>query len=82
MNERKSLPFDPAVEKLYCSRCGRECEPRGHLLSQFLLCPVHGEFTIAPVVVHTGLGWRIEATEQMISMWETCRYLDRSGLGG
>jgi hypothetical protein len=45
------IPFDPDTESLYCSRDGIKLEKSGHMFSEFLLCPRHGEFTIAPVVI-------------------------------
>lgn len=45
------IPFDPDTEVLYCSRDGAKLEKSGHLFSEFMLCPNHGEFTIAPVVM-------------------------------
>lgn len=73
---RLSQPF-PLAQMLYCSFCGRRCKPLGHIMTTFLLCPVHGEFTIAPLVVRREEGWFIEfATEQEMMMWQTCEYLD------
>lgn len=45
------IPFDPDAQSLWCSRCGSKLEKSGHMFSEFLLCPRHGEFTIAPVVM-------------------------------
>lgn len=91
MSEVLELEFNYPTEKIYCGRCGKECVPLGHLMSEFLMCPTHGEFTIAPVVTrkydqvtykHDGK-WYIhfnDATEQ--GMWETCRSVDEQGLSG
>lgn len=50
MSEEK-IPFDPETQSLYCSWDGLKLEQSGHMFSEFLLCPRHGEFTIAPVVM-------------------------------
>ncbi len=78
-------PFDITTEKLFCSSCGSECVPRGHLMAEFLLCPNHGEFTFAPIVMHEetlgALGrmesrWMIHhRNKQEKQMWETAKYL-------
>jgi len=45
---------------------------------RFLLCPNHGEFTMAPVVMELTTGWVIQfPTETHKAMWETCRYIDQ-----
>ena len=75
--------FDYPDEKTFCARCGQECQPLGHLMCRFLMCPTHGEFTIAPVVIEDTFGWWITfSDEQAKSMWETCRYVDAQGLSG
>jgi hypothetical protein len=89
--------FDYPNEKTFCSRCGQECQPLGHLMSRFLMCPTHGEFTIAPVVIQktdqfdfeTGEivpgddTWEISFNdEQDKAMWEACREIDAQGLSG
>lgn len=77
--------FDPDRESLYCGRCGQKCEPLGHLMSIFLLCPTHGEFTIAPVVMRNTRNafhpegdnkWYMHCDATVQGMWETCRHLD------
>lgn len=78
----RTQPFDIERESLYCARCGRKCVPVGHLTGRFLMCPVHGEFTIAPVVMQHEDGWRIHhRDDQARAMWETCRYVDEPGTG-
>lgn len=75
--------FDITKESLYCSRCGTKCEPLGHLMTTFLICPTHGEFTIAPVVVGREGKWYIHFDNEIDqSMWNTCRYVDEQGLSG
>ena len=69
-------PFDPETEFLYCSRCGLKLEKSSHMFSQFLMCPRHGEFTMAPVVMKEDDSWFIELTQTEAGMWETCKYLD------
>lgn len=91
------LPFDPEKESIFCARCGRKCEPLGHLMAMFLLCPTHGEFTIAPVVMqnadkfdlNTGevvkgdRSWSIKFDSEQDRMeWQTCREIDARGLSG
>lgn len=74
--------FDYPRERLFCARCGSECVPCGHLTSRFLLCPNHGEFTVAPVVVQQGSSWWIHhQTAQDRAMWRTCRALDAEDAG-
>lgn len=77
-------PFDMDNESVFCARCGRKCEMLGHLMSQFMLCPVHGEFTIAPVVMrHPNGGWNIHfKDDQEKAMWDTCRQVDKENLSG
>lgn len=85
-----AIPFDIEKESLYCGACGQKCVVMGHMTGRFLLCPTHGEFTIAPVVmfVHAhnafmlerGLDnegqWEIQfESETSRAMWETCRFL-------
>lgn len=71
-------PFNHPVERLFCARCGTQCVEMGHLTSTFLLCPKHGEFTIAPVVMKNENGaWEIRHQDsQAEAMWNTCRYVD------
>lgn len=45
------IPFDPETQSLWCSRCGQKLVKSGHMMSEFMLCPTHGEFTMAPVVM-------------------------------
>lgn len=90
-DRRVVAPFDPKAESVFCARCGTKLEPLGHLMARFLLCPTHGEFTIAPVVIEgrdtetfvsTGK-WEIHFDdEQAQTMWETCRGIDARGLSG
>jgi hypothetical protein len=81
--EQLRQPFDYPNEKVVCARDGQECQPLGHLLSRFLLCPTHGEFTIAPVVMEQTTGWVIVFEDvQAKSMWEAARYIDAQGLSG
>lgn len=90
MNEELTQPFDPETEAIYCARCGQRLVESGHMLYLFLLCPTHGEFTIAPVVMRvddlvTGDEghWEIHFKDrQDLSMWETCQYIDAEGLSG
>lgn len=71
-------PFDPDSEPIFDARCGRKLEPIGHGFALFMLCPVHGEFTIAPMVIKLDTGWVIEHRDaQAEGMWETCRAIDR-----
>lgn len=72
--ELLTQPFDIEKERIYCSNCGQQCVPMGHIMSKFLLCPTHGEFTIAPVVIMVDGQWMIEHRDQTAkAMWETCR---------
>ena len=77
--------FDPETEKMYDARCGRQLEPLGHMFARFMMCPVHGEFTISPTVMFNGKDeinpegddkWYIHMDETMEGMWETCKYVD------
>ena len=56
--KEKRIPFDPETESIYCSRCGSKLDASSHMFSEFMLCPKHGEFTIAPVVVRESL-WEL-----------------------
>lgn len=49
--EAVKIPFDPEAESMYCSRDGIKLVPSGHMFSEFMMCPRHGEFTIAPVIM-------------------------------
>lgn len=84
--ERVKIPFDIETEMMFCGRCGKRCVPQGHLMMQFLLCPDHGEFTIAPVVMFDGKDatfnpegtdkWYIQCDQTVASMWDTCKFVD------
>jgi hypothetical protein len=75
--------FNYPDEKTFCARCGQECQPLGHMMARFLMCPTHGEFTIAPVVIEDSTGWWISfADDTEKSTWETCRYVDEHHLSG
>lgn len=73
-------PFDIETEKLFCARCGRQCEPLGHMMGMFLLCPVHGEFTMAPTVMKDDYGkWNIHYRDEhdmWKQMWDSCKAID------
>lgn len=43
--------FDPETESIFCSRCGSRLEKSGHMFNEFMLCPKHGEFTLAPIII-------------------------------
>ena len=87
-----ALPFDPATERIYCVRCGAQCEPHGHMAFSFIMCPTHGEFTIAPVVMLNAKNvitpdgddkWYIHFKSQTeAASWETCKWVDAEGLSG
>lgn len=51
MEETILIPFDPKVDRMFCSYCGTQLVKSGHIASEFMLCPNHGEFTIAPVIM-------------------------------
>ena len=51
LERSERIPFDPETESLYCSRDGLKLEKSGHMFFEFMLCPRHGEFTMAPVVM-------------------------------
>lgn len=53
-----SAPFDIENDKLFCAWDGKQCTPMGHMFSTFLLCPDHGEFTWAPVVIFRDGKWQ------------------------
>lgn len=74
----RKVPFAHPVERLFCGRCGRQCVPQGHMFGRFLLCPSHGEFTVAPVVSQDRTGeWVIHFDDEgEMAMWDTCRHLD------
>jgi hypothetical protein len=74
-------PWRPGIDRLYCAACGRECEASGHLMAEFMLCPMCGEFTIAPVVMRhvDGTWWIHFKSEQERAMWHTARELIAQG---
>lgn len=75
------IPFDPATQKVFCSYCGRELVVGGHMFRVGMMCPQHGEFTIAPVVMQYKDGWGLHfKDEQDKAMWETCKYLTEQAL--
>lgn len=75
-HDELTLPFDPSKQKVYCSHCGRELVLGGHMFREGLMCPQHGEFTIAPMVTKYRDGWAIEFHDETEKgMWETCNDL-------
>ncbi len=46
------------------------------MFTRFLLCPKHGEFTIAPIIVLKDAGWVMLTDEVIGSMWETYKVVD------
>lgn len=77
------VEMDPDTEPVYCSSDGLRLEKSGHLTSSFLLCPVHGEFTIAPIVIKLGSKWFFAFEDQQAkSMWKTARYVNEQELSG
>ena len=72
-----SQPFDIEKESVYCAFCGKKREPAGHITSQFLMCPDHGEFTPYPVVVMRNGKWNIIfQSETALHSWNTCKGLE------
>lgn len=55
MTDRDRLEFDPEAEAIYCSFDGLRLEKSGHMGTEFLMCPRHGEFTMAPTVTREPL---------------------------
>lgn len=45
------IPFDPDTESMYCARDGIKLEKSSHMSFEGMMCPRHGEFTIAPVIM-------------------------------
>ncbi len=84
--------IDVDKQPIYCSFCGSQLVKMGHMFNEFMMCPKHGEFTIAPVVMRdtgsptdeTDMGdgrWYINLEdEQGKMMWETCELVDKDGL--
>ena len=50
-DDEARIPFDPDTQSLYCSRDGLKLEKSSHMWTEFLMCPRHGEFTMAPTVM-------------------------------
>lgn len=74
-------PFDIEREHAFCGFCGRERIPGGHMLSTFLMCPQHGEFTPGPVILLGARGWEIHFRDEgERQSWETCAYISEQGL--
>ncbi len=76
MTERWSDEFD-IKQPIYCAFCGQRLVQAGHMVSQFLLCPTHGEFTPGPTVMQQRDGsWRILwESEVARSDWNACQQL-------
>lgn len=87
---RKEIDIDK--QPVFCSFCGSQLEKMNHMFNEYMMCPKHGEFTIAPVIIRdngdpmneldNGDGkWYINLRdEQGKMMWETCEYVDNEGL--
>lgn len=75
------IPFDPSTDKVFCSFCGQQCVEGGHMVSTFMMCPTHGEFTIAPVVIKRGDNWVISTDQTTADMWKTCKLLSERASG-
>lgn len=86
------IEIDVDKQPVFCSFCGSQLEKMNHMFNAFMMCPKHGEFTIAPVIMRDtgdpmnehdrGDGkWYINLVDEtMKMMWETCEQVDREGL--